>query len=253
MPNSGVRSSWLTSATNLRIRASDSCLVAKPCSIWVSMPLSERVSRPTSVPGAAGSGTRRVRSPAAIAAAVSSTRRSGASPARIATPPTTASTASNSAPATRLGQRGAGRRWSPSRRARARWRPRCGRGRRRTAPALHLQPGRQIFPHPGGHRQHAPPPARRVVDGERPARPLRDGGGVQPGQLDVAAGVHLPEHRAVGGQEGDVRPRRPGRTRPRAAAPGWRASAACREVQNLGRQRGQRRGQRAEPVRPFWP
>ena len=101
---SGVRSSWEASATNCRIRsserrarasddwaasaalraaasadraaASEAARAVKAASIWLSMALSARESRPSSVLGSAspasGSGTRRVRSPPAIAAAVCS-------------------------------------------------------------------------------------------------------------------------------------------------------------------------------------
>ncbi len=80
---SGVRSSWLASATKRRMRASDSraadseaSVAAKACWIWVSMLLSERESRSTSV-SLPRTGIRWCSSPPAIAAAVASTRRSG--------------------------------------------------------------------------------------------------------------------------------------------------------------------------------
>ena len=57
MTLSGVRSSWLASATKRRIRSSDSRAVASDSdwarnavSIWLSMPFSALPSRPTSVP-----------------------------------------------------------------------------------------------------------------------------------------------------------------------------------------------------------
>ncbi len=51
---SGVRSSWLASATKRRSRASESARAANACSIWASMLLSAAESRPTSVPASAG-------------------------------------------------------------------------------------------------------------------------------------------------------------------------------------------------------
>ncbi len=80
---SGVRSSWLASATKRRILASDSRAAASEASvaakadwIWASIPFSERESRSTSVL-VPRTGTRRNRSPRAMAAAMFSTRRSG--------------------------------------------------------------------------------------------------------------------------------------------------------------------------------
>ncbi len=58
MVASGVRSSWLASATNRRIRSSDAVRAANACSIWPSMTFSAPDSRPTSVVGGSG-GTRR--------------------------------------------------------------------------------------------------------------------------------------------------------------------------------------------------
>lgn len=89
IPASGVRSSCEASATNRRIRASDSARAAKAASIWVSMPLSAMESRPTSVPGES-SGIRWESSPSAIRAAPASIRRSGRSPARTAKKPSAA-------------------------------------------------------------------------------------------------------------------------------------------------------------------
>src|SRR5260370_447796 len=89
MAVSGVRSSWLASATNCRIRSSDlraassdAARASKAVSIWASMLLSDRPSRPTSVRGSR-SGTRRVRSPAAMAPAVTSISVSGRRLARV--------------------------------------------------------------------------------------------------------------------------------------------------------------------------
>ena len=97
----GVRSSWLASATKRRIRsserlaasserralASEAALAPKADSIWASMVLRARPSRPTSVRGSR-SGTRRVRSPAAIAPAVCSISTSGRRLARTMAAPT---------------------------------------------------------------------------------------------------------------------------------------------------------------------
>ncbi len=49
MPASGVRSSWLASATKARIRFSEAARAAKAVSICSSIELSELDSRPTSV------------------------------------------------------------------------------------------------------------------------------------------------------------------------------------------------------------
>ena len=94
---SGVRSSWLASATNWRIRSSDRRAAASDRvrawnddSIWASIRFSDRPSRPTSVRGSR-SGTRRDRSPAAMARAVSSMSVSGRRLARTMATPTTAS------------------------------------------------------------------------------------------------------------------------------------------------------------------
>ena len=80
---SGVRSSWLASATNRRIRSSlvraadsEASRSRKAVSIWSTIELKAPESRPTSVRGSL-SGTRRLRSPAAIAAAVDSTSSRG--------------------------------------------------------------------------------------------------------------------------------------------------------------------------------
>ncbi len=80
---SGVRSSWLASATNCRIRPSDSraCFsdsawAAKASSMRVTMTLNEPASWSTSVLVAV-SGTRRLRSPAAISCATSDMSESG--------------------------------------------------------------------------------------------------------------------------------------------------------------------------------
>ena len=93
---SGVRSSWLASATNWRIRSSDRRAAASDLvrarnedSIWASMAFSARPSRPTSVRGS-WSGTRRDRSPAAMAPAVSSMSVSGRRLARTMATPTMA-------------------------------------------------------------------------------------------------------------------------------------------------------------------
>ncbi len=93
---SGVRSSWLASATNWRIRsserraaASDRVRASNDVSIWASMLFSDRPSRPTSVAGS-WSGTRRDRSPAAMACAVFSMSVSGRRLARTIAMPTTA-------------------------------------------------------------------------------------------------------------------------------------------------------------------
>ncbi len=93
---SGVRSSWLASATNWRIRsserraaASDRVRASNDVSIWASMLFSDRPSRPTSVVGS-WSGTRRDRSPAAMAWAVFSMSVSGRRLARTMATPTTA-------------------------------------------------------------------------------------------------------------------------------------------------------------------
>ena len=88
-----MRSSWLASATNWRIRsserraaASDRVRASNDDSIWASIVFSDRPSRPTSVTGS-WSGTRRDRSPAAMARAVCSMSVSGRRLARtIATP-----------------------------------------------------------------------------------------------------------------------------------------------------------------------
>ena len=93
---SGVRSSWLASATNWRIRsserraaASDRSRAWNEASIWASIAFSARPSRPTSVAGSC-SGTRRDRSPAAMAAAVCSMSVSGRRLARTIAMPTMA-------------------------------------------------------------------------------------------------------------------------------------------------------------------
>ena len=110
----GVRSSWLASATKRRIRsserlaassdrralASEAALAPKADSIWASMVLRARPSRPTSVRGSR-SGTRLVRSPAAIPLAVCSISTSGRRLARTMTAPTPASTASTTTLTTR--------------------------------------------------------------------------------------------------------------------------------------------------------
>ncbi len=90
---SGVRSSWLASATKRRTRssepraaASEAALAPKAASIWASMPLSAVPSRPISVRGSR-SGTRLESWPAAMAPAVCSISTSGRRLARtIATP-----------------------------------------------------------------------------------------------------------------------------------------------------------------------
>jgi hypothetical protein len=94
---SGVRSSWLASATNWRIRSSERRAAASDCSrarneasIWASIAFSARPSLPTSVCGS-WSGTRRDRSPAAMACAVRSMSVSGRRLARTIAMPTTAS------------------------------------------------------------------------------------------------------------------------------------------------------------------
>ena len=78
-----MRSSWLASAMNRRIRSADSRAASSDCSrswnadsIWLSMMFSDRPSRPISVSGSR-SGTRRFRCPAAISPAVSSISTSG--------------------------------------------------------------------------------------------------------------------------------------------------------------------------------
>ena len=98
MAVSGVRSSWLASAMKRRMRSSDwtaassdSCRSWKADSIWVSMALIERPSRPTSVRGSR-SGTRRSRWPAAMSSAVSSMSSSGRRLLRTTAMPTMAST-----------------------------------------------------------------------------------------------------------------------------------------------------------------
>ena len=110
----GVRSSWLASATKRRIRsserlaasserralASEAALAPKADSIWASMVLRARPSRPTSVRGSR-SGTRRVRSPAAIALAVCSISTSGRRLARTMTAPTPARASSTTTLTTR--------------------------------------------------------------------------------------------------------------------------------------------------------
>ena len=110
----GVRSSWLASATKRRIRsserlaassdrralASEAALAPKAASIWASMVLRARPSRPTSVRGSR-SGTRRVRSPAAIALAVCSISTRGRRLARTMTAPTPARASSTTTLTTR--------------------------------------------------------------------------------------------------------------------------------------------------------
>ncbi|CAM4252477.1 hypothetical protein KIPE111705_46170 [Kibdelosporangium persicum] len=98
MPKSGVRSSWLTSETKVRIRSSDAARPAKASSSWPSMVLSDAARCPISVLGAARPGTRRVRSPSAIAAAVCSMRRSGRRPRPRANQPTVVSRTSSTEP-----------------------------------------------------------------------------------------------------------------------------------------------------------
>ena len=101
---SGVRSSWLASATNRRMRsserrarASDAARAPKARSICSSMALSARLSRPISVLGW-WSGTRRARSPRPMAAAVSSISVSGRRAVRTIEYPTTARPASTARP-----------------------------------------------------------------------------------------------------------------------------------------------------------
>lgn len=92
IPNSGVRSSWLASATKARIRSLVAARAASPASIRSSMPLSAAAKRPSPVRvEEARSGTRRARSPPAMAAAVVSMRRRGRSRARTANQPMTPS------------------------------------------------------------------------------------------------------------------------------------------------------------------
>jgi hypothetical protein len=98
IPASGVRNSWLASATNRRARASDSARAAAASSIRSSMPLNVTARLPTSVVGAATSGTRRPESPAAMAAEVASISLSGRSPARSAKNPSAVRTASSTEP-----------------------------------------------------------------------------------------------------------------------------------------------------------
>ena len=98
MPTSGVRSSWLASATKRRIRASDSARAAKADSIRASMTLSAVDSRPASVRGEACGIRCDSGRPAAISVAVASIRCSGRSPARIANQPATPSRAVTTAP-----------------------------------------------------------------------------------------------------------------------------------------------------------
>ena len=100
MAASGVRSSWEASATNWRMRPSDSrssdsvaSRSANAFSIRPSMMLSARARRPTSVLAAAP-GTRWSSSPAAIAPAVASTARSGRSPIRTSHQPQRSATRS---------------------------------------------------------------------------------------------------------------------------------------------------------------
>ena len=83
MEVSGVRSSWLASATKRRMRfsdpracSSDACWARNAASMRDSILFSEVDSRPTSV-RSLPSGTRRDRSPAAMARAVASTSPSG--------------------------------------------------------------------------------------------------------------------------------------------------------------------------------
>src|SRR6266511_1394455 len=104
---SGVRSSWLASATKRRIRSSDRLAVASEAararnaaSIWASVLLNARPSRPTSVRGSR-SGTRRARSPAAMAPAVCSISARGRRLARTIAAPRPASASSTSALAIR--------------------------------------------------------------------------------------------------------------------------------------------------------
>src|ERR1700716_995978 len=56
MAVSGVRSSWLASATKRRSRSSEAVRSAKAVSIWLSMAFSARPSRPISVSGPPGEG-----------------------------------------------------------------------------------------------------------------------------------------------------------------------------------------------------
>ena len=87
----GVRSSWLASATKRRIRsslwcaaASDSSWAWNAVSIWLSIVFSDRPRLPISVRGSR-SGTRRFRCPAAISPAVASMSTSGRRLARTTT------------------------------------------------------------------------------------------------------------------------------------------------------------------------
>lgn len=185
MPNSGVRSSWLTSETKSRIRASDADRSAKARSSWPSMVLSDAARCPISVPGEARTGTRRVRSPSAIAAAVCSIRRSGRRPRPRANQPTAVSRTSSTAPPIRLldrswaivasaSVRGAAASTVPFQptvgRATARQRPEPSaasgppRTRRRRSCAAHR--GRAARRRRAGRSGGHPPPSRR-----RPGRP----------------------------------------------------------------------------------
>ena len=107
MAVSGVRSSWLASAANCRIRlsdrravASDSAWALNAASMWASMMLSDRPRLPTSVRGSR-SGTRRLRSPAAIAPAVCSISASGRMLVRTTATPMMARTSTTTPPTIR--------------------------------------------------------------------------------------------------------------------------------------------------------
>ena len=201
-----------------RALASEAALAPKADSIWASMVLRARPSRPTSVRGSR-SGTRRVRSPAAIALAVCSISTSGRRLARTMAAPTPARPRST----TRLTTRSMSRSWRvvlsiPSRLAATTTLPRPRRAA--AAPRTRQRPSPPVAGHgdrltgvggqPGGVVGHL----RRLALLER----------LVVGVDDLAGGVAVLDQVGAGRPPaGAVRPSRspPAARRPTAGPPAW--------------------------------
>ena len=161
---SGVRSSWLASATKRRIRfsepracSSEACWARKAFSIRDSIPFSAVDSRPTSV-RSSPTGTRWDRSPAAMARAVRSTSASGRRLLRTSRYPAAPSTARTISPTTSSmrDQSADGRLVAVAGRSRRSSVYPSGRSRRRHPPVRPARPRRTVA-------SGAVPQSRRVV------------------------------------------------------------------------------------------
>ena len=245
-----MRSSWLASATNRRIRssecraasserralASEAALAPKADSIWASMVLRARPSRPTSVRGSR-SGTRRVRSPAAIALAVCSMSTSGRRLARTMAAPTPARATSTTSADDQVDQPElAGGAVDP---VQAGGHDHAAPGA--VAPWLHGDPPAAVAPG-GGHGQRL----RRSWPRTRRRRPAPGATGRSPRAGPCTSRSSWPSASAVLDQVGAGRPT--------AAGPGPRTGAARRPSAGPPTAAGRRGGRPgSRRARPRWP